>query len=118
MFKGKSFNKLKDFKVTKSIQTKFLMIVGILLILSQIATSQLTFNLVKKEQTNQIIKTFESDVTGISESLGFYLKSEAVELNGFLYDQNFTNFAKVNINDLKKSDSNASKTQKKNRLYI
>ncbi|MGL6185899.1 MAG: methyl-accepting chemotaxis protein [Clostridium chrysemydis] len=112
MFKGKSFNKLKDFKVTKSIQTKFVMIVGILLILSQIATSQLTFNLVKKEQTNQIIKTFESDVTGISESLGFYLKSEAVELNGFLFDQNFTNFAKVNIKDLKKSDSNASKTQK------
>lgn len=111
MFKGKNYFNLKKIKFKKSIQSKFMIIVGILLIVSQLATSRLTFNLVKKEQMNQIISNFESDVRGISTSLKYYIETEAFEVNGFLYDQNFRNFVIENVNSIKNKDSKANKLQ-------
>ncbi|WP_194192096.1 methyl-accepting chemotaxis protein [Clostridium chrysemydis] len=104
-------NKIKNFSFTKSIRGKFILLVGGILIFSQIATSTLSFFLSKPIQEEQIISIFQSDARGIASTIKYFLDSESLEINGFLFDQKFKDLAVSNVNDLKGKDAKLKKSQ-------
>lgn len=104
-------NKIKNLSFTKSIRGKFIFLVGGILIFSQIATSTISFFLSKPIQEEQIISIFQSDARGIASTIKYFLDSESLEINGFLFDPKFRDLASSNVNDLKGKDAKLKKSQ-------
>ncbi|WP_194191734.1 methyl-accepting chemotaxis protein [Clostridium chrysemydis] len=103
---------LKTKRIFKSITGKLLLTIGILLILSQIASTSINLLTAKKSQEDQIFKTFSSDVKGISYTIHYAVQDELAKLDRFIYDPNFSDFATVDINKIKNNDSKVKDSQK------
>ncbi|AYE33616.1 methyl-accepting chemotaxis protein [Clostridium septicum] len=106
-------NKAKDKTILKSIQGKLILIVGAIIIFSSAITSIFTFNAMEEKQYEQILHTLKADVTGISNTIQYKMNSEAVEVNGYIFDDDFVNFIKVDINELKKNNATLIEAQNK-----
>ncbi|MGL5478173.1 MAG: methyl-accepting chemotaxis protein [Clostridium sp.] len=103
---------IKDKRIFKSITGKLLLTIGILLIISQIASTSLNLLTAKKSQEDQIFKTFSSDIKGISSTIHYAVQDELAKLDRFIYDPNFSDFATVDINKIKNNDGKVKDSQK------
>ena len=103
---------IKDKRIFKSITGKLLLTIGILLIISQIASTSINLLTAKKSQEDQIFKTFSSDIKGISSTIHFAVQDELAKLDRFIYDPNFSDFATVDINKIKNNDGKVKDSQK------
>ncbi|CDG01086.1 PDC sensor domain-containing protein [Clostridium chauvoei] len=111
--KKEHINRSKSKNILKSIQGKLILIVGAILIFSSIITSRFTFNAMEKKQYEQILLTLKADVTGISNTLEEKMRNEAIEVNGYIFHDDFINFIKVDIKDLKNKKPSSIETQNK-----
>lgn len=119
LFKQKNKNNLKKKLIFKSVESKFMAIVGTILIISSIITNSIILRFMENKQYKQILSNFEAQIRGMSTSIDYLLKSESVELNGYLYDKKFIDFAKVNIDELKNGNNDLIKSQSTlNNIFI
>ncbi|GAB6169849.1 methyl-accepting chemotaxis protein [Clostridium carnis] len=109
----KNNNKIKRDKKGRSIQIKLMIIVGAILVLSSVITNTVVLNFMKKEQYDKILSILESDVRGLSATIDYFLKNQALELERYTYDKDVTEFTKVNINEFKNKNKNIINIQNK-----
>ena len=95
----------------KSIQTKFMIVVGGLLLISIIIGNSAIIKLMKGKQQEVVLEVFKSDVEGITESVDFLLKNEVLKLERFAYDNRVINLLLADEELIRKKDNDLISTQ-------
>ncbi|MGL4772181.1 MAG: methyl-accepting chemotaxis protein [Clostridium sp.] len=107
-----SFKKLKR-KIQGSIQGKLMGIIAILLVVSSLITIIFTYSLIKQEQLKKTYEILKAECDGLSTSIQYMMKSEAVEVNGFLFDEDFIEVVSTGVNELKSGNQEISNLHNK-----
>ncbi len=97
----------------KKIQSKLMIIVSIILIISSTLSSSIIFKFLGNELFKGRLKNFQSETRGISTTIENLLDKELAELNQFIYDDDFIDFTNVDTESLKNANSDSSQTQRK-----
>ncbi|MHC1748911.1 MAG: methyl-accepting chemotaxis protein [Cellulosilyticaceae bacterium] len=101
IFKKKQYVSKKGGKYIKSIQTKFMLIVGAILIVSSVISNAFILRHMEKVQYNQIVDQLKAEAMGIATSIDYLLKGEASKLDKYIDNEKYTSFLNVNIKDIK-----------------
>lgn len=112
LFKQKNFNKDTMKNNIRSIQSKFMISTAILLVASTVIVAITILSSMQRAFYKESLNTFKSDVQGLSTTIEYLLKSEVLELDGYIYDDNLIKLLKEDVNQLKNGNEDIVKLQK------
>lgn len=104
-----NMNKISDRLNLKSIQSKLLLIICIILTISSTIISVSIIKILNKEKDTLDARLFENDIRGISQAVNYLIDSEINKLNGYVYDEYISDFLKINVQDIVNNNGEADK---------